>query len=225
MRNMYRAELDQIAEGITEIAQLVNTATKQATDALFNNNLELAEEVIEGDSQIDQQQISLDEHSIDIIARQAPVASDLRILVASLRMSASLERMGDLARHTSQLVRLRYPEEVVPKELESTFKKMAKLDIEITDLLVKLLEERNFDIIERIIRLKEKVSQIHMALFTTLNSGEHKLTPQQTIDLVLLSRYFERISDHAVSVSTKVYYLATGEWRTGTLPLIADEDE
>ncbi|MFT4185807.1 MAG: phosphate transport system regulatory protein PhoU, partial [Micrococcaceae bacterium] len=68
-------------------------------------------------------------------------------------------------------------------------------------------------------------SQIHISLFNTLNSGKHELTSQQTIDLVLLSRYFERISDHAVSVSTKVYYLATGEWRTGTLPIITNEEE
>ncbi|MBD4582460.1 phosphate transport system regulatory protein PhoU, partial [Xanthomonas citri pv. citri] len=80
-----------------------------------------AERVISEDARIDQLQESLDEQAVRILALQAPVATDLRTVVATLRMSSSLERMGDLARHVAQLTRLRYPEHVIPEPVRTVF--------------------------------------------------------------------------------------------------------
>ena len=115
MRKVFQAELHQVGEQLVEISQLVTEAMQKATTALDTADIELAQEVIAADARIDFLQTDLDERSIDILALQGPVASDLRMIVGALRMSASLERMGDLARHIAQLVRLRYPDTVIPE--------------------------------------------------------------------------------------------------------------
>ena len=114
MRKVFQEELAQVGEQLVEISQLVSEAIEKATTAFEGADIDLAEDVIAADARIDFLQNSLDERAIDILALQGPVASDLRMIVGSLRMSASLERMGDLARHLAQLARLRYPATVVP---------------------------------------------------------------------------------------------------------------
>jgi len=91
---------------------------------------------------IDEKAIELDELAIEILARQQPVARDLRIVVSALRMSASLERMGDIAEHIAQLTRMRFPERAIPKGLKSTFLKMGELDVEVARQLTELLRTR-----------------------------------------------------------------------------------
>ncbi|MFM9653684.1 phosphate signaling complex PhoU family protein, partial [Streptomyces galilaeus] len=94
------------------------------TRAFGSSDVSLAEEVIEADAIIDEKAMALDELAIEILARQQPVARDLRIVVAALRVSTSLERMGDIAEHIAQLTRMRFPERAIPKGLKSTFTRM-----------------------------------------------------------------------------------------------------
>ncbi|MCB8799011.1 hypothetical protein LJD40_26170, partial [Escherichia coli] len=128
MRKVFQAELHQVGEELIEISALVTEAIEKANQAFTGADVELAQEVIAADARIDFLQNDLDERAIDILALQGPVASDLRMIVGSLRMSASLERMGDLARHVAQLARLRFPEKVIPASLTATFDEMAALD-------------------------------------------------------------------------------------------------
>lgn len=210
---MFRNELREIKNGLIKISRLVSLAITKSTDSLFTNNLELAEKIIKEDFEIDRQQIILDEHAIDIIACQAPVASDLRILVATLRVSASLERMGDLARHISQLVLLRHPQAVIPISMRPIFIQMADKDKIISILLEELIETRDLSIVEKIITLKNDINKLHSSVFQKLTNKKGEIyEPQEIIDLALLSRYFERFSDHSISISAKISYFETGEW-------------
>ena len=99
MRDLYHEELDSIGATLIEMTGLVAAALNQATDALLNADLQLAEKVISGDEQVDALREGLDARALDLLARQQPVAGDLRTIVTSLRMSSDLERMGDLAKH------------------------------------------------------------------------------------------------------------------------------
>lgn len=110
MRKVFQAELQQVGEELIHIATLVEEALQRATSAFLTANIQEAEDVISNDARIDLLQNDLDEKSIDLLALQGPVASDLRMVVGALRMSSSLERMGDLARHVAQIARMRYPE-------------------------------------------------------------------------------------------------------------------
>lgn len=213
MRKVFQAELHQIGEELTQISQLVTEAMKKATQAFETADTELAQDVIAADARIDFLQNDLDERAIDVLALQGPVASDLRMIVGSLRMSASLERMGDLARHVAQLARLRYPANVVPENMVETFKEMARLDIAISELLTELLETRNLELSKDIYAHNTRINELHAGVFKAVASPDWNNSPVTTVDLTLASRYFERFADHGVSVTRKVNYLVTGEWQ------------
>ena len=213
MRKVFQAELHQIGEELTQISQLVTEAMKKATQAFETADTELAQDVIAADARIDFLQNDLDERAIDVLALQGPVASDLRMIVGSLRMSASLERMGDLARHIAQLARLRYPANVVPENMVETFREMARLDIAISELLTELLETRNLELSKDIYAHTTRINELHAGVFKAVASPDWNNSPVTTVDLTLASRYFERFADHGVSVTRKVNYLVTGEWQ------------
>jgi phosphate transport system protein len=117
LRTAFQDELDGVTNSLVELSNLVTNAISRSTHALLTADLTAAEAVIAADDRVDEIQHELDARIIDIIARQQPVASDLRALVTALRMSADLERMGDMAHHIAKITRLRHPSAAVPSEL------------------------------------------------------------------------------------------------------------
>ncbi|THJ65025.1 phosphate signaling complex protein PhoU [Arthrobacter echini] len=219
MRKVFQAELHQIGEGLIEISQLVSAAIVKSNTAFKGADTELAQEVIAADARIDFLQNDLDERAIDILARQGPVASDLRMIVGALRMSASLERMGDLARHIAQLARLRFPANVIPEGVRGTFDELAELDEQIASKVTELLETRNLELTNEINAAKARVSALHAGVFKAVAAQDWDESAPTTVDVTLASRYYERFADHGVSVASKVTYLVTGEWQP-TAPLM-----
>jgi phosphate transport system protein len=216
MREVFHQSLEDVQSRLVEIADLVTVAVDKATRAFGTSDVGLAEEVIEDDQIIDDKAIALDELAIEILARQQPVARDLRIVVAALRVSASLERMGDIAEHIAQLTRMRFPERAIPKGLKSTFIKMGELDVEVSRTLTELLRSEDLTLVERLRSLEEELDDLHLAIFEKVLGETWKGEAAATVDATLASRYHERFADHAVSVAKKVAYLATGDWTTDT---------
>lgn len=124
IRSVFQDELDGVSQSLVDLTEMVSLSIAKATEAVLTADLALAEEVIATDDQIDNYQHELDARIIDIIARQQPVASDLRALVTALRMSADLERMGDMSHHVAKIARLRHPDAAVPTELIQMFQAM-----------------------------------------------------------------------------------------------------
>lgn len=197
---------------LVEISTLVADSIERATESFNESNVTLAETVIADDQKIDALAAELDELAIQILARQNPVARDLRIVVSALRISASLERMGDMAEHIAQLARYRFPEKVVPKGLRSTFRDMGALDVEIAKKLTELLRSEDVQIAEDIRNEDDKVDALHLSVFDKVLGETWKGGAVDTVDATLASRYHERFADHAVSIAKKVQYLATGDW-------------
>ena len=212
MRKVFQEELKAVHDDLVEIARLVATALSKAVESFQNADVDLAQEVIAEDARIDFRQTALDERAIDILALQGPVASDLRTLVGSLRMSASLERMGDLARHIAQLARLRYPESAVPEVLIKTFSRMAELDQQIIGDVAELLETHDLSLVAKIQGSNAEIDDLHAGVFRAIADSTWSGSPALAVDAALASRYFERFADHGVSVARKVSYLVTGEW-------------
>ena len=156
--------------------------------------------------------MALDEQAIEILARQQPVARDLRVVVTALRVSASLERMGDMSEHIAQLARLRFPERAIPKGLKGTFVKMGELDVEISRTLAELLRTQDLKFADAIRNADDDVDELHASVFEKVLSDNWKGEAVATVDATLASRYHERFADHAVAVAKKVVYLATGDW-------------
>ena len=212
MREVFQQELREVQERLVEISTLVATSMDNATRAFNESNVSLAEQVIAEDSKIDVAAAELDELAINILARQQPVARDLRIVVSALRISASLERMGDMAEHIAQLARYRFPEKVVPKSLRPTFAEMGQVDVQIARMLVELLTTEDVKIAEAIRNEDDKVDALHLSVFDKVLGETWKGQAIDTVDATLASRYHERFADHAVSIAKKVQYLATGDW-------------
>jgi phosphate transport system protein len=184
----------------------------KATRAFNESDVSLAEEAITEDDRIDELSLELDELAITILARQQPVARDLRIVVSALRISASLERMGDLATHIAQLARYRFPDKVIPKSLRGTFAEMGALDVVIANMLTELLTNQDLDLAETIRNEDDKVDALHLSVFDAVLGETWKGLAADTVDATLASRYHERFADHAVSIAKKVQYLGTGDW-------------
>lgn len=212
MREVFQQELEEVQSRLAEISGLVATSIEQSTKAFKDQDVTLAEEVIAGDQEIDELAVNLDELAINILARQQPVARDLRIVVSALRISASLERMGDLSEHIAQLTRIRYPEKVARKSLRKVFNRMGELDVEIARDLVELLQTEDLSIAAKIRAADEKVDELHSQVFDIVLGVAWEGKVEESVDATLTSRYLERFADHAVSIAKKVEYLATGEW-------------
>jgi phosphate transport system protein len=212
MREVFHQSLEDVQERLVEISTLVATAMEQATRAFSDSDVTLAEGVIEADAIIDEKAAALDEIAIEILARQQPVARDLRIVVTALRVSASLERMGDLAEHIAQLARSRFPERAIPKGLRSTFTRMGELDVQVAHKLTELLKTENLRVAEEIRNLDDLIDELHISVFEKVLGDSWKGEATATVDATLASRYHERFADHAVSVAKRVIYLATGDW-------------
>ncbi len=212
MREVFQQELREVQDRLVEISTLVADSIERATESFNESNVTLAETVIADDPKIDALAAELDELAIQILARQNPVARDLRIVVSALRISASLERMGDMAEHIAQLARYRFPEKVVPKGLRSTFRDMGALDVEIAKKLTELLRTEDVQIAEDIRNEDDKVDALHLSVFDKVLGETWKGGAIDTVDATLASRYHERFADHAVSIAKKVQYLATGDW-------------
>lgn len=212
MREVFQQELREVQSRLVEISELVEIAIQRATRAFRDSDVALAEAVIDADDEIDRLASDLDELTITILARQQPVASDLRLMVGSLRMSASLERMGDIAQHIAQLARYRFPESAIPKGLKKIFKRMGELDVEMAAKLTLLLREQDPRLITEIRDLDDELDELHARVFEKVLSGKLHADHTNVVDATLASRYHERFGDHAVSVTKKVNYFLSGDW-------------
>ena len=211
MREVFQQELREVQNRLVEIATLVETAIDLATRAFSESNVSLAERVIADDHRIDQAARDLDELAIAILARQQPVARDLRIVVSGLRISASLERMGDLAEHIAQLARYRFPDKVVPATLRETFYELGLLDVTVAKKLVRLLRTEDLELAEQIRNDDDRIDELHVSVFEAVLCEAWKGGAVDTVDATLASRYHERFADHAVTIAKQIQYLATGD--------------
>src|SRR3978361_2576633 len=125
MRDAYSDQLDSIRDDLVLMARLVREAVSEGTAALLEGDAQGAEQVISGDAQTAALREKLEEHSFELLSLQNPVAGDLRMLVASLRMVSEFERMGDLAVHIAKIARLRVPDVAVPDQVVPMIARMA----------------------------------------------------------------------------------------------------
>ena len=212
MRDVFHEDLDAINHTLVSMSTLVADAMNRATKALLEPNLELAEEVIAADDKVDAIQHDLDNKTLLVMARQQPVASDLRNLVTSLRMSADFERMGDFCHHIARIARMRYPQSAVPAELAPTIQAMGDVAEKLIRKLTGLLQSRDINVALEVERDDDEMDKLHRKLFEILLDDKWGHGIETAIDITLLGRYYERCADHAVSVSRRVYFLVTGEY-------------
>jgi phosphate transport system protein len=139
------------------------------------------------------------------------VATDLRVLIAALRMSADLERMGDLARHVAKLARLRYPNSAIPPELRGTILEMGQIAEQLVVKTGSIIASRDIEAAEELETDDDEMDQLHRGLFNKLLAPDWGHGVETAVDVTLCGRYYERYADHAVAVARRVVFLVTGE--------------
>ncbi|MEU7980221.1 phosphate signaling complex protein PhoU [Micromonospora sp. NPDC049081] len=211
MRDEFRADLQIVSQLLVDMAEGVRAAMRQATRGLLTADREASETVIARDAEIDDLYQHVEERVCDLLARQAPVASDLRAMITALHVAADLERMGDLADHVAKTALRRHPSPAVPAELRPVFTDMASVADRMAEKIGKVLASPDADIAAELDRDDDVMDDLHKSLFGVLLGDGWPYGVETAIDATLLGRFYERFADHAVNAGERVVYLITGE--------------
>lgn len=210
MRDTYHDHLDAVVNDLFEMSRLVARAVAQATSGLVSADLSVVEQVIAGDEAVNALYRGVEVQAYDLLARQQPVAGDLRVLVTSLRIVVDLERAGDYAVHLAKIARRRHPASAVPPELRDIFLQMGRTAEEIVRKSGDVIASRDLTLAAELETDDDAMDDLLRRLFTQLlQTGGSDM--EAAIDVTLAGRYYERLADHAVAVGRRITYMVTGE--------------
>jgi phosphate transport system protein len=210
VRDAYQDQLDRLADGLADMCILVAEALDNATRALLRADLRLAEQVISDDLRIDDLRSGAEQQAFNLLVLQAPVATDLRIVVSGLHAASDLERMGDLALHIARAARRRHPDLVMPAEVAPYLAEMGRVGSAMAREAGRVIRTRDLERAMEIEADDDAMNDLHRHLFTMLldPTWPHGVGP--AVDITLIGRFYERYADHAVALARQVVYVVTG---------------
>lgn len=211
MRHHFSEQLEAVLDELAELSITVQVAVRRATEALLRGDASTAESVMSADLEVDAHRDRIEEQCFRILSLQQPVAGDLRTIVAALRMVSEIERSGDLATHIAKTARLRLPETVVPDGLLPVVTRMAEIAVDMMGRSAAIIAERDVAGLVELRALDDEMDDLRLAILQQLVSPAWAYGAEPIVDLALISRYYERIGDHAVSVAKRVDYVITGD--------------
>ena len=211
MRVIFNQEPQQLGSDLQSMAQQVATAIERAAESLRHGDIIIAEQVIDADERINDLQRDIDDMCVMLLARQQPVAGDLRNVISALRMAQTLERQGDLARHIAAIARGRYPEPPVPEPVLGLILQMADHAVKAGQDVVRLIETQDLSLAAQIQTNDSELDALHRRSFQMILDPANELSRQQVVDAVLMGRFLERFGDHSTSVARRVAYLVSGQ--------------
>jgi phosphate transport system protein len=211
MRTAFQEQLHALTGDIAELCGLAGAAMERATQALLQADLVLAEEVIADNEAFTARIKKTEEAAITLLALQAPVAGDLRLVIGSLSSLADVDRMGALALHVAKLTRRRHPSKVLPEEVNGYFTEMGRIAVDIGNSVKDVVQSGDPDRAAQLEYDDDDMDNLHRHLFSVLMDREWKHGVAAAVDVTLLGRYYERFADHAVEIGRRVIFQATGE--------------
>jgi phosphate transport system protein len=211
MREEYRAELADVTQTLVAMAEGVRVAMRKATEALVQADQTGAEEVVRDDAETDARYHQVEDKVYDLLARQAPVASDLRLVVTALHIAADLERMGDLASHVAKTALRRVPAIAVPEELRPVVQDMAAAADRIAGKIAEILQTPDAERAAELEHDDDEIDELQKQLFGLMLGTAWRHGVEPAVDGALLGRWYERFADHAVNAGRHVVYFVTGE--------------
>jgi phosphate transport system protein len=210
VREAFHRELNGLTVSIAEMCELAGTAMQQATQALLQADLELAEQVISELEEVAPKAIRIEEEALKLLALQAPVARDLRIVVSSLKNVADVLRMHALAMHVAKMTRRRHPSHAVPEDVNDYFAEMGRIAVDIGNDAKRVVLSGDPAKAAELDDDDDAMDHLHRQLFTIVMDHEWRHSVPAAVDVTLLGRYYERFADHAVEIARRVIYQATG---------------
>jgi phosphate transport system protein len=211
IRRTFHQELDELRDDIIRLAGMATEALAAGTVALLAGDLQAADTLISGDDEIDELALEIEEHCFRLLALQNPLASDLRQIIASLRMASEIERSADLVTNTMKATRRLYGTPLDPR-LRGLIERMSEHVHRLFRLAVDAYADRNEALAAALDDMDDDVDELHSdyirTIFEVYEGGTAPL--QVAVQLALIGRYYERIGDHAVNIGERVRYMVSG---------------
>jgi phosphate transport system protein len=211
MRTEFHQQLDALNADLVRMCEMAGEAMQRATLSLLTVDLDAAEQTLTELETLARLRRDVDQAALTVLARQAPVASDLRTVVAAVHITSDAERMGGLAGHVARIVRRRHPESAIPNEVIGQFSEMGGLAVDLAEDAASVILDGDPVRASRIRDDDEAMNDMHTRLFATVMSPQWSHGVQAAIDLVLLGRFYERFADHAVAIAARVLFRSTGQ--------------
>ena len=210
MRQEFITQMDTLDEDLLRMSRYVRRAMERAVEAMNTCDVVVAEQTIDADDRIDELADHVDDQCVQLLALQAPVATDLRIVITSLRVSQTLERMGDLARHVAQIVRQSHPSKPAPEPIQQKIDQMAKLVVQAAHNVVDALTDKDIKLAGKIQDQDDAIDDLEIEINKLVLDESIELSRQQIANILLLARFFERFGDHATSVARRLAFQSQG---------------
>ena len=210
MREAYHDQLGELADQLASMCSMVGDAMEEATKALLDVDLAIAERVIGNDAKIDDARAKCEEDAYSLLALQAPVATDLRTVLSVIHAAESLERMGDLALHVAKAARRRHPAAVLPEEVRGYFAEMGRIAVDLARKAEQVIRTQDVELARRLDDEDDAMDDLHRHLFSVIMDKEWAHGVPSAVDITLLGRFYERFGDHAVSVAKRTVFVVTG---------------
>lgn len=207
MREVFHRQLACLVDDLAGMSKLVQTSMAQATAALLRPDAHTARQVVEDSAVVAALHREIERRALMLAAQQQPVATDLRTIIAALRMSGDLDRMGALTEHIARIAWQRAPHPAVPGPLSADVEQMALVAGRITTAAARAITTRAWRVCASLERDDDEMDRLHAALYRRLTDEQWRYGTAAAIDVVLIGRYYERYADHAVSLARRVTFL------------------
>ncbi|MBB2992865.1 phosphate transport system protein [Mycolicibacterium iranicum] len=215
MRNLFHETLDSLTADLAGMCGRASELMQTASAALLSGDLSGADRVAADLKDLTTLGHAVHERAYGLLALQAPVAHDLRVVVSALYIAADADRMGALASHVARAARRRHPDPPVPAEVHDLFADMAVTAVDLADLVRSTVESGSPERARLVCEGDARMNDLHRELFARLIEPRWQHGAAAAADLVLVGRYYERFADHAVEIARRVYFQVTGEQLSG----------
>jgi len=211
IRKSFHRDLSAVRAEVVRLGAMVGEAVSRATEALLSGDMEHCQQVIDGDDRADEVALAIEESCFRMLALQQPMAADLRALSATMRITSDLERSADLAVNIAKGARRLYGHELPPR-LRGILARMSEEAVRMVQLAMDAYAETNGALGAAMDDIDNRLDQLQVEFVEAMFEvyGDDKLALQPAVQLALISRYFERIGDHAVNVGERVWFMASG---------------
>jgi phosphate transport system regulatory protein PhoU len=214
MRISFTEELAALEAGLQEEGDLVLRALRSSLNALARADMELADEVISFDDEVDTRYVAIEEGVQSLLARQTPVAADLRLVLAILRVNLHLERMADYCVTVAKLTKLMGDLNVGDQTIAGSIEDMGQRAEQMIRVALDSFADRDADKAQTLVELDDLIDRANrQATEDVLSLGDSPEEREYGLRMLVISRCVERIGDHAVDIGEQVVYLVTGEFR------------
>jgi phosphate transport system protein len=214
MRTEFHADLDRLIADLGEMCAIVGDVIQSASTALVETDAHQAEQVLVDLKRLDRLRDRVVDRAFTLLALQAPVARDLRVVVSSIQIAAAADRMGGLANNVAKVVRRHHPEPAVPTAALSHFTAMAQVAVELARSVQVAVATCDVTQARRILANDETMNALHRQLFILVLDRRWPHGAAAAADVALLGRFYERFADQAVDIARRVVFQGCGRDRT-----------